>query len=164
MNQLPDFWRTEVFHPLSVHFPIAILLVAFLFKLIALGSAKDLWKQGGTFLLLLGTIGVWIAIYTGNLADGIVSRKICDPTVLKEHQNLAYVTAWLFTASLLIDLLKFSKIRFLTQKKSLLSILCIITLSIGSGYLMYVGHLGATLVYQQGAGVYHPSEDCAEFN
>ena len=64
MNQLPDFWRTEVFHPLSVHFPIAILLVAFLFKLIALGSAKDLWKQGGTFLLLLGTIGVWIAIYT----------------------------------------------------------------------------------------------------
>jgi len=164
MDQVPDFWRAEVFHPLSVHFPIAILLVAFLFKLIALGSAKELWIQGGTLLLLLGTIGVWIAIYTGDLADGIVSRKICDPTVLKEHLNLAYVTAWLFTASLLLDLLKFSKTQYIKQKNKLLSILCIITLTIGSGYLMYVGHLGATLVYQQDAGVYQPSEDCSEFN
>src|SRR6056297_576709 len=138
MDQVPDFWRAEVFHPLSVHFPIAILLVAFLFKLIALGSAKELWIQGGTLLLLLGTIGVWIAIYTGDLADGIVSRKICDPTVLKEHQNLAYVTAWLFTASLLLDLLKFSKTQYIKQKNKLLSILCIITLTIGSSYLMYV--------------------------
>ncbi len=164
MDQLPDFWRTEVFHPLSVHFPIALLLVAFLFKLIALGSSKEVWKQGGTILLVLGTLGIWIAIYTGNLADGIVSRRICDPTVLKDHQNMAYVTAWLFSASLLLDLLKFTKIKIITNKLKLLSIFCILTLAIGSGYLMYVGHLGAKLVYQQGAGVYQPSEDCVEFN
>lgn len=35
---------------------------------------------------------------------------------------------------------------------------------IGSGYLVYIRHLGAQLVYQQAAGVYHPSEDCSEFN
>ncbi|TDN87264.1 putative membrane protein [Salegentibacter sp. 24] len=164
MDQLPDFWRTEVFHPLSVHFPIALLLVAFLFKLVALGYPKEVWKQGGTILLVLGTIGIWIAIYTGNLADGIVSRKICDPTVLKDHQNMAYVTAWLYTASLLLDLLKFSKLRIFKTKVKFLSYICILTLAIGSGYLMYVGHLGARLVYQQGAGVYHPSQDCIEFN
>jgi len=164
MDQLPDFWRTEVFHPLSVHFPIALLLVAFLFKLIALGSSKEVWKQGGTILLVLGTLGIWIAIYTGNLADGIISRRICDPTVLKDHQNMAYVTAWLFSASLVLDLLKFTKIKIITNKLKLLSFFCILTLAIGSGYLMYVGHLGAKLVYQQGAGVYQPSEDCVEFN
>ncbi|MBZ9630787.1 hypothetical protein LB465_08345 [Salegentibacter sp. LM13S] len=164
MDQSPDFWRTEVFHPLSVHFPIALLLVAFLFKLIALGSIKEVWKQGGTVLLILGTIGIWIAIYTGDLADGIVSRTICDPTALKDHENMAYITAWLFTFSLLLDLLKFSKFQTITKQKKLLSFFCILALTIGSGYLMYVGHLGATLVYQQGAGVYKPSVDCAEFN
>lgn len=34
---------------------------------------------------------------------------------------------------------------------------------IGSGILIYTGHLGATLVYQQAAGVHIPSEDCSEF-
>lgn len=161
--EVPDFWWTEVFHPLSVHFPIALLLVAFLFKLIALVSKKEVWIQGGSVLLLLGTIGIWIAIYTGNLADGIVSRKICDPTVLKEHENMAYTTAWLFTSAIFIDLLKISRIEFFFQRRRLLSIFCILILTAGSGFLMYVGHLGATLVYQQGAGVYQPTGDCAEF-
>jgi putative Mn2+ efflux pump MntP len=34
---------------------------------------------------------------------------------------------------------------------------------VGSGFLAYTGHLGATLVYQQAAGVHIPSEDCHEF-
>ncbi len=160
---LPEFWRAEVFHPLSVHFPIALLLVAFLFKLIALVSKREVWMQGGSILLLLGTLGIWIAIYTGNLADGIVTRNICDPTVLKDHENMAYITAWLFTSALIIDLLKFSRNKHLLERRRLLSIFCILILTAGSGFLMYVGHLGATLVYQQAAGVYQPSEDCAEF-
>ncbi|MGO1586219.1 MAG: DUF2231 domain-containing protein, partial [Mesonia sp.] len=41
--------------------------------------------------------------------------------------------------------------------------LTLILLLIGNGFLMYVGHLGATLVYQQAAGVYVPTEDCQEF-
>lgn len=163
MEQVPEFWRTEVYHPLSAHFPVALLLVALLFKLVALGFKKEVWILGGTVLLILGTIGIWIAIYTGNLADGIVSRKICDPTVLKEHQNMAYVTAWLFTASALLELLKFLKSGLIIQKR-LLTIFSILIMAVGSGFLIYVGHLGANLVYQQGAGVYHPSGDCAEFN
>jgi uncharacterized membrane protein len=29
--------------------------------------------------------------------------------------------------------------------------------------VLYTGHLGASLVYQQGAGTYKPSVDCSEF-
>ena len=104
MTELPDFWRTEVFHPLSVHFPIALLTIAFVFKAIGIWSYKETWKLGGSILLATGLAGLWISIYTGNLADGIVSRKICDPTVLKDHQNAAYVTAWIFTAAMAFDL------------------------------------------------------------
>ncbi|HET8886415.1 MAG TPA: DUF2231 domain-containing protein [Salinimicrobium sp.] len=164
MEEIPNFWRTEVFHPLSVHFPIALLLVAFLFKLISLKFKKEVWTQGGSILLLLGIIGIWIAIYTGNLADGIVSRTICDPTILKDHENLAYLTAWLFTAAGVLDFLVFLKLFFINSKMWLISLVTVLIMAAGSGVLMYTGHLGATLVYQQAAGVYTPTSDCAEFN
>ncbi|WP_423818676.1 DUF2231 domain-containing protein [Salinimicrobium sp. TIG7-5_MAKvit] len=161
MEEIPDFWRTEVFHPLSVHFPIALLVVAFLFKVIALRYSSDLWERGGTVLLIAGVITVWIAIFTGDLADGIVSRKICDPTVLKDHENMAWTTAWLFTAGLGVDLLR--QLKYPIFNNILFRIILILLLATGTGTLTYTGHLGATLVYQQATGVYVPSGNCAEF-
>ncbi|MCG9972751.1 DUF2231 domain-containing protein [Christiangramia crocea] len=161
MNEIPEFWRTEVYHPLSVHFPIVLLLMATLFKLIGLWSSKITWEQGGRFLLILGVIGVWISVYTGDLADGIVSRELCDPTMLKDHENFAFITAWIFSAALVIELL----ISYIDLfKTKMLSLILVLVLLVGSGTLAYVGHLGAELVYQQAAGVYVPSEDCTEFN
>ncbi|MDX1544176.1 MAG: DUF2231 domain-containing protein [Christiangramia sp.] len=161
MTEIPEFWRTEVYHPLSVHFPIVLLLMATLFKLIGLWSSRITWEQGGRFLLILGVIGVWIAVYTGDMADGIVSRELCDPTVLKDHENFAIITAWIFTAALGLELLTGYIDLFKTKT---LSVILVLILFAGSGTLTYVGHLGAQLVYQQAAGVYVPSEDCAEFN
>lgn len=160
-TEIPDFWRTEVFHPLSVHFPIVLLLAATLFLILALFSKKNTWKDGGLLLLVLGVIGAWVAIYTGDLADGIVSRKLCDPTVLKDHENLAYTSTWIFTAALI---LQFASRYFSLLKKKIFQILTVIILVTGCGFLTYVGHLGATLVYQQAAGVNIPSSDCSEFN
>ncbi len=161
MDQLPDFWRTEIYHPLSVHFPIVLLLMATLFKLIGLWSSRITWDQGGRLLLVLGVIGVWISIYTGNLADGIVSRQLCDPTVLKDHENFANTTAWIFTIALVIELLS----RYIELIKTrIVSVILVVLMLAGSGTLTYVGHLGAELVYQQAAGVNVPSEDCSEFN
>lgn len=161
MTELPDFWRTEVYHPLSVHFPIVLLLLATLFKIIGLWSSKVTWDHGGRVLLFLGVIGVWIAIYTGDLADGIVSRQLCDPTVLKEHENFAYTTAWIFTAALILEILTRLVELFKTR---ITSIILVLLMLVGSGTLAYVGHMGAELVYQQAAGVNIPSENCAEFN
>lgn len=162
MNELPEFWRTEIWHPLVVHFPIALLIIASLFKILTLFLKEQTWKQGGSVLLLLGTLGVWLAIYTGNLADGIVSRTLCDPTVLKAHENSAYALAWLFTAAFLLDAAHLFKLFKSDAKWLKLSV--IILMLTGSGFLVYAGHLGAQLVYQQGAGVYMPSEDCVEFS
>ena len=161
MEQIPDFWRTEVYHPLSVHFPVALLVVAFFFKLISLKFKRELWNLGGTVLLGLGLLGLWIAVYTGNLADGIVSRKICDPTILKDHENYAWFTAWVFTGGFALDLLRRFKGRVF--KNVIFTGVFVVVLAVGTGALAYVGHLGATLVYQQAAGVYVPSGNCAEF-
>ncbi|MCB7479861.1 hypothetical protein LGQ90_01180 [Gramella sp. ASW11-100T] len=135
--------------------------MATLFKIIGLWSSKITWDHGGRLMLFLGVIGVWIAIYTGDLADGIVSRQLCDPTVLKEHENFAYTTAWIFTIALAIELL----MRYIDILKTrITSFILVLLMLAGTGTLMYVGHLGAELVYQQAAGVNIPSEDCTEFN
>lgn len=161
MQELPEFWRTEVYHPLFVHFPIALLLVGTLFKITGIWEKGKFLSLPGTILLILGVIGGWIAIYTGDQADGIVSRTICDPTILKDHQNSSYTTMWLFSCALVVDLL--FQLKFISFKRKIFDFLVILTLLVGSGFLMYTGHLGATLVYQQAAGVYRPSSDCAGF-
>ena len=162
MNEIPEFLRTEVWHPLSVHFPIALLLIATLFKCFAIFSKAKTWQNTGSFLLYLGTIGAWVSIFTGDMADGIVSRELCDPTVLKDHENAAWMVVWLFSAASLIDILRISKI--VSLKSKFIRAVAVLLMLVGSGFLMYTGHLGAKLVYQQGAGVYQPTEDCGEFN
>jgi uncharacterized membrane protein len=161
MQEVPEFWRTEIWHPLSVHLPLAILLVASLFYITGFFFRKKSWENTSIILLLVGIAGAWIAIYTGNLADGVVSRQICDPTVLKTHENNAYIVAWLFSAASIIILAEY----FGTLKKirKIAKILVLVLVMTGSGFLFYTGHLGATLVYQQAAGVYVPTEDCSEF-
>jgi uncharacterized membrane protein len=105
MSEIPEFLRTEVYHPLFVHFPIALLLVGTLFKITGLWGKGQFLSLPATIILALGVIGGWIAIYTGDLADGIVSRTLCDPTILKAHENSSYTTMWLFSCSLFVDLL-----------------------------------------------------------
>jgi uncharacterized membrane protein len=163
LGTIPDFWRTEVLHPLSVHFPIVLLLLATVAKTIALFSKRETYRYGGSILLFLGVLGSWISIYTGDLADGIVARDLCDPTVLKTHENWAYYAAWLFTIAYGLDLFPKVQKKHASRLRYFLQRATVVVLVAGTASLMYVGHLGATLTYQQAAGVYVPSSDCSEF-
>lgn len=156
------FVRTEVWHALSVHFPIALLVfstLAMLISFIIRGDAKKVWENTARGLLYAGCVTAWIAVYTGNLADGIVSRKICDPTVLKEHEIAAQTMTYLFSSAGMLSILLAFKV-FRPFARILFSASIIILMLIGCGYLVYTGHLGAGLVYQQGAAVDNHSVDC----
>lgn len=161
MNELPDFWRTEIWHPLSVHLPLALLSIGTLLKLFARFILKESFNASANILLLIGTLGAWIAVYTGNMADGAVSRNICDPTMLKDHENAAYIVAWLYTAASALVISDLTGL--ITRAWNWLRVITILLMITGAGFLLYTGHLGAQLVYQQGAGVYHPSGNCNEF-
>jgi len=161
MTELPEFWRTEIWHPLSVHFPLAILILGSVFILISTIIKRNFWTDMSKVLLVMGTVGIWIAIYTGNLADSVVARKICDPTVLETHESNAYIVGWIF--SIVSTIIILEHFGFLKKIKNQLKIAIVVLSIIGSGVLIYTGHLGAILVYQQAAGVHIPSEDCSEF-
>lgn len=164
MEQMPEFWRTEVWHPLSVHFPIALLIfssLSFMVSIFLKDSLKGTWHFMFKVLLIVGVVAAWIAIYTGDMAGGEVTRRICDPTILKDHEIQAYTFTILFTVALGVVFL--GQLPFLLRFKKVVLWLILILLLAGNFFLIYTGHLGASLVYQQGAGVYQPTEDCLEF-
>ena len=100
-------------------------------------------------MLFIGVLSGWVAIYTGELAYDIEVRKICDPEVLQEHQWWGYAS--LITYSIALALIigyRFMPKKFLSLARSFLLLL----LAAGLVGLFYTGHLGASLVYQQGAG------------
>lgn len=162
--EIPSLWREEVWHPLSVHLPIATLLLASIAAIIGFAVKKEVYrlfaKQMTFVMLTIGVVSGWIAIYTGELAYSIEVRKICDPKVLQEHQWWSYATVIVYSVALILKVIpKFISLKYLNVIKSIYFSLLIISL-LG---LLYTGHLGASLVYQQGAGTYKPSVDCSEF-
>lgn len=165
MTELPSLWRIELWHPIVVHFPIALLLVGTVLRLSGIQLSSQPSYQfllpAGRTLLIIGTIGAWIGIYTGSEAYYEVVRTLCDPTVAESHNYYAYWTGGLFTSGILIDSVQWKQ--KLPQLKLFLTILFCLFYLAGSSTLIYTGHLGASLVYQQGAGVYEPSKQCAEF-
>lgn len=161
MDSVPSIWRTEVLHALSVHLPITALVLATLLLLAGFFIKQKWINPAGGFLLITGTIGAWISMLTGDAADGIVSRTLCDPIILKDHENAALTTTILFTVASVAYVVHNFWLR--KQFGLLLRLITLIIAIVGTAFLLYLGHLGASLVYQQGAGTYQPSEDCTEF-
>jgi uncharacterized membrane protein len=161
-----DFMRPEVWHALSVHFPIALLPVATIALLISC-FAQEInrrhWRIAATLLLFAGCLMAWVATYTGNIADGVVARKLCDPTVLKDHEIAAENMTWLFTIAAVLHF------GFLTdflrpRLRAFSFYLALLLMLVGTGYLVRAGHIGATLVYEQGAGVRNHEADCSDYD
>jgi uncharacterized membrane protein len=151
----------QTWHPLTVHFPIAFLMLSGFLSLYLIFKFQKSLAFFNLGLLVLGLIGCGISIYTGNIEDGKVSRDLCDPTILKDHENFAYYLLYIFLANLLLWVIRLFV--FPKSFKLILSAFILLSSVMGSSCLVYVGHLGASLVYEQAAGVDVPGEDCEGF-
>ena len=96
MNLLPD-WAPNV-HPLLVHFPIVLLMLAVLLDFGALLWRKrsDTLHFAAVLVFVLGGISVIITLLTGRAAaDGILLPAAAN-AVLTDHADWAERTAWFF--------------------------------------------------------------------
>jgi uncharacterized membrane protein len=88
----------EGVHPLVVHFPLALLLVAPLFVLLSLlPKIGRGFAWAGLLLLVLGTTGAYVAVESGEAAAELAVRTPEINEVIKRHQDLAETTRLLFT-------------------------------------------------------------------
>lgn len=88
-------------HPLAVHFPIALLLVAPLFVL--MGAVYHRRTTGLPFLVCalilmsVGTLGIFVSMSTGDASSAIVQTPALKP-LIGQHEDMAETTAWVFSS------------------------------------------------------------------
>ena len=133
-------------HPMVVHFPIALLMLAAISALFGLFVFKEPLSWVTIFLAAGGLIGAYIAgsyvhPHTAGLSDNA-------EWLLSEHERFADYTLWTAMAALLIKLIS----HFFLKRKFWSEALVALVL-IGSAYCVsQAGHYGAQLTHIEGVG------------
>ena len=156
-------WAPNI-HPLLVHFPIAILIIAFLFDVVSFfipgkdnslketpisRLAKGLNPTVVTLLYLVGTVFTLITYYSGQAAAEGIKLPAGAKEVLHQHSELALYTLLFFGFYVTIRLaLTWDRD---TIKRRLHSGL-IIGAFLGLGLLYVTAEHGGELVYGYGVG------------
>lgn len=105
MIELPPIPSWDGLHPLVVHFPVALLLVAPLFVLLGalLGPQRGRpFLVTALLLLFLGSVGTFVAVGTGEAAGRLADRSAAINAVLERHEELAEATRAVFSVLTLI--------------------------------------------------------------
>ncbi len=102
MFPLPPYPGWDGLHPLVIHFPIALLLVAPIFIVLGLVSQRRIrgFFLAGFLMLLLGTVSAFVAVQTGKAAGELADRTPEISTVLERHEELAETTLIIFNVLL----------------------------------------------------------------
>src|SRR5579859_3221457 len=67
--QFRGFAAVQNFHPLVVHYPVALLTLAALLYVGAWMFRRESWAWPALWMLALGTLGAGLAVWTGLRAD-----------------------------------------------------------------------------------------------
>jgi uncharacterized membrane protein len=81
------------FHPVSTHFPVALMYVAVLAEGFAWWTRRETWMQTIRFLVVLGALGAVAAASLGWINAGFTNYVGSSATILKYHRWLGTFTA-----------------------------------------------------------------------
>lgn len=156
MFTLPPIPPYEALHPIVVHFPIALLLTAWLPMLIAIIHKKhrNTWLASTALLLIVGTIGAFAAVITGEAAEDVVATTSQTiENAIHDHEETAELARNLFIAATIIFLASWATCTRLKEKKKPIFAIAAATLTAASYAaaslaLANAAHQGGVLVHQ----------------
>ncbi len=136
----------ESLHPMTVHFPIALLLAALLIEALALIFKHPDLHRTSLWVLGLGAMGAIAAVVTGRMAEGVAKHSLEIHQVMHLHERLGYVVLGLAIVVTGWRLLKKDRLTLRTRRIAwaLLVVAC--------GIMAFSAHLGGRLVYEFGVG------------
>lgn len=158
MLHLPPIPSWDALHPLIIHFPIALLLVAPIFIVVGavLQPAKGrAYLIAAMILLLVGTAAIFVAVETGEAAGKLAERVPGMERVLETHESLAERTRAVFSVLSIIfvallvapRLLKKTDTRLTT---TILPLAFLVLYGAGALLLVNTAHNGGRLVHEFG--------------
>lgn len=158
MFQLPPVPGWSGFHPLVVHFPIALLLVAPLFVVlgIVLPRAKTRpYLMTALLLMILGTISLFVAVETGEAAGHLAASTPQIKAVLDQHEALAETAEIIFSGlTVILAAILFIPAllhRDLSRRRLAASVMLFLVLyGAGAVVLANTAHAGGRLVHELG--------------
>jgi len=132
-------------HPFLVHFPIALIVTAFIFEAIGLMAKKEIFGKISLYLIIASLIGFLLAYFSGpdlgeRSADAAF-RSICDI-----HEEASTLALWLIVALLIVKLLPY-KLKKYEQALKYISIGVFICASFA---VIRAGYFGGKMVYEHG--------------
>ena len=149
---------TSHFHPLMVHFPVALIIAGFFTEVLSLFLRKKApWLTTASFyLMILGTLGAVAGYLTGEFFTDEFSGPLGE---LKEnHEVWAKVTMFvMIAASLLRIFLVWKKKEQSGLKWIVTGLFFVATLSVG-----YTGLLGGNMVYNNMIGMQDTEDDSVQ--
>lgn len=91
-------------HPLIIHFPIALLLVAPLLLIlgVALKNGRRAYLVSALVLMVVGTITTYVAVSTGEAAGELAEGVGSVGAMLERHEELAETSRAVFTVLTLL--------------------------------------------------------------
>ncbi len=140
---------TTHIHPMIVHFPIALLIVGFLFDIIGLFFKRDFFTWAGFSLLILGGLGLIAAYLSGNLAGSGITEEGMLKQALETHKGAATLTIWLVSITIVVRVL----LVYLKKYMGVFQAAAMVLFFVSVLAIARTGYYGGELVFKHAAGV-----------
>jgi len=146
---LPE-WAPNI-HPMLVHFPIALFMVAIFMDLAGYILPKEWWDEKKNLILYgLSGLAAVVTFFSGKQAADSVFIEAETQNLLTAHADWAEYTVWFIG---LYALLRIGLYVWVKSEMPILKIGMTLVSFIGAFLLFQTGDRGAQMVYQYGVGV-----------
>jgi uncharacterized membrane protein len=134
-------------HALLNDFPIALLVTAVFFDLMALATRRVLFRQIGFSLLLVGAVGAGAAVLSGLQAEDHIDHGEAVHRAMETHERLALISLGVFGVLALWRLFRERRMGVGERTATVIASLG------GVGVLFATGLYGGRLVFEHAAGI-----------
>lgn len=144
---LPGLSGMANYHPLVVHFPIALLIVFFILDVLGSLLSNANWRNIAAGLLYLGTISAVFAVAAGFIAANTVAHGGNVHAIMEHHEHLGV------SVLVLAVLLSVWRFKFGERLKAGLNVFFLAMAAVLCVLLSLGADLGGLMVYHYGVAV-----------
>ncbi len=150
MRFIPD-WAPNI-HPLIIHFPIALLLVAVFIDTVSIWFHRTWLYKSALMMYLFGTLAAITAYITGRIAADSVNPPFNAELTMSKHSDMALYTVLFFSIYTILRLILQKKI---DPENKFLRLAALAVALAGIFLLIGTADLGGKLVFKYGVGQFN---------